>query len=116
MPDPVLALVSLVGLGMYAVVSGIMASAVVRLWDEAFGDPPSDSTAYASAVRSLAGKYSNCDGWVGFWLVAAFWPIVVPAIIAALAVIAIFAGPVWLTHRVGKYIAAAQIKEASDAT
>ena len=104
MPDPILALVSFVGLFVYAVVGGAIGTLAVRAVD-------SIGLGYNSGnyLKGIAKKRGgDDDAWLGLFFAALLWPAV-----AALAVAGItLAGPIWLSGKVASYTAAAQIKEA----
>lgn len=102
-PDPILGLLSFVGLLVYGAVGGVVGTMTVRLFEGA----PTNRGTY-TLMRGLAGvQGGDTDGLIGFGFAAALWPIVV-----ALAIVAsVCAGPVLVAHRVGRYIAAAQIKD-----
>lgn len=95
-PDPILALLSLVGLGFYAVAGGAVAALTVRLFD----------TPGRKYTRDLlhGGVTGAAPGAV---FAALFWP----AWVGCLIVVALGWGPGWLAFRTCKYIAAATLKE-----
>lgn len=113
-PDPVLALLAFLGLLLYALLGGVVGTMTVRLFDS---DVKRGSYGY---IRGLADQGGDPDAWIGFWFAAVLWPLVIgvgiPLLIGGVGAVAVLCGPVWIMHRVGRYVAAAQIKETTDAT
>lgn len=112
MPDPMLALVSFVGLLGYSVVGGLVGAASVRLLGEK--EPGYSGRGYGTYrhLRAIAGlPHADSEGWVGFARAAVFWPVAV----AGAAVVGVGYGPYWITRHVGRYAAVAMLKESNDA-
>lgn len=102
MPDPILGLLSFVGLAVYSVIGGVVGTAVIHVCGDC-GYRGRD--AY---MKGLAGRNGgDADAWIGFGFAAALWPVAV----ALGAICGVFAGPVWVAHKVGRYVAVAQLKE-----
>ena len=110
-PDPILALLSLVGLFVYGGVGAIVGTLTLRVFDGWDGN-----TGNSSYLRGIAKKGGDEDGWVGFGFASTLWPVVLSIGIVVAACMAVAIGPVWCSVRIGTYVAAAQIKESSDAS
>ena len=106
-PDPILGLLCFVGLAVYSVIGGAVGTFAVNTLGEI------GYRGRENYMKALAGTNDRAhDDQVGVWIGFGFAAILWPAVVAVTIVSCIFAGPVWLAHKVGRYTAAAQLKQA----
>lgn len=99
-PDPILALLCLAGLLLYAIIGGIVTAVVLRV-------APGDD--YYDALAGKRGYLYWSEIWATVVALTLFWPVVVALAIPA----ALLVGPLLLAMRVTKYVAKSEILEGS---
>jgi hypothetical protein len=106
-PDPILALLSIVGLFLYLAVGAVLATVAMRLMDP---QKPKRKREGPS-IQAIAGNGGNPTAWIGWWAMALIWPAMIALVIPAACCFALFAGPVLIARNIGKYTAGALVKE-----
>lgn len=102
MPDPILGLLSFVGLLAYGAIGGVVGSAAVRILGTKDADTSFRGYGSHRHLRAIAGlNGADDEAWVGFSCAAVFWPVTV-----ALGFVgALCYGPYWLALKCGQYSA-----------
>src|ERR1017187_6030288 len=106
-PDPILALLSFVGLCGYAVLGGVFGTLFVRLCSKEKYLEAIKSRQYTGKIGDYyhSSTYAS-EGWAIFVVGAVLWPAMVPLGVCAVALY----GPIWLSTRIGSYVAKAQLE------